>query len=194
MNASDLNSKIERTISDLKGQPFGNLMIQIAHDAKYLIYNRIAKYGLDPQGSKMSPYSTKEMLVSRKYMSISAYNKIASSKKKRKELTWVTYNKSRLFVLPFGYKQFRELHGRQTQHVDYTFTGKLWANIGIIEGTSRPNDGLIYIGAKSPEKRDVIESLIKRRGVFLNVTKEDKMKLKETFIDGVVKIYKMNGL
>ena len=55
------------------------------------------------------------------------------SKQKRRELKWVTLQRGgrniKLFELPGGYKEFRDIHGRQTDHVDFTFTGKMWGNI-----------------------------------------------------------------
>lgn len=194
MTIEELNIKLSNVIADLQGQPYGNVMVQVASDALYLIKDRVINRGQDPDDKKLRPYSTRPMLTSKGRMSNAAYNKIAGSAQKRKQLTWVVKNGATFFVLPFGSKQFRELHGRQTQHVDYTFSGRMWNNIKLLKDRSDIVGGVAVIGATTPEDRNKISNLISLRGIFLRPSNSDIAILQKTFSTGIENIFKKNGL
>lgn len=193
MTLEQVNINLSRVISDLNGAPYADLMVRIANDCLYMIKDRVISRGESPNETKLKPYSTNPILVSKKGMSTKAYGTIAGTKGKRKQLTWVTHKGARLFVLPYGYKQYRELHGRQTKHVDYVFTGRLWNNIKIIKGKSDARNGVLIIGATTPEDRNKMENIINRRGVFLFPTKRNIKTMEKTFSGGIKYIFTKNG-
>ena len=102
---------------------FGNLMVGIAASGATMIKERVVNTGINAEGTPFSPYSTKPMLAncSSKYMSAAVCNQLAGSKEKRKELKWVTVKNAKLFEIDGGYKEFRELHGRRTDIVDFNW-------------------------------------------------------------------------
>ena len=194
MTLEEVTERMANVIADLQGEPYGNVMVQVASDALYLIKDRVINRGEDPNEKKLRGYSVNPMLTSKSQMTLSAYNKIAGSRQKKAALTWVVKDGRTFFVLPFGYRQFRDLHGRQTRHVDYTFSGRMWNNIKLQRDRSNPNAGMVIVGASTPEERAKIENLIGLRGVFLRPSKPDIEVLKQTFSTGVMNIFKKNGL
>ena len=152
---------------------FGTVMYSVAQTANTLIKQRVVETGKDAQGNMFPPYSTKNMLVncSNKYMSVAVCNQLAGSKEKRKDLNWVTVKKgeraSRLFELEGGYKQFRELHGRQTAHVDFTWSGELMANIQVVSDQSEHKSGHARISTLSDEKNLILAGNTERKGEIL---------------------------
>ena len=75
----------DKTVSD-----WSSVMLEVASTANTMIKTRVIKKGQNAEGEQYDPYSTKPMLASRGGMTQAAYNKIAGSKAKRKELKWVT--------------------------------------------------------------------------------------------------------
>lgn len=195
MTIEELNTNLANVIADLQGEPYANVMVQIASDALYLIKDRVINRGESTTGRKMRPYSVSPLKRQKKDMTLSAYNKIAGSKQKRSQLSWVTEPDGQVFfILPRGYKQFRELHGRQTRHVDYTFTGRMWNNIKLQPDKSNLKGGKAVIGASTPEERHKIANNIELRGIFLKPTQPDIEVLKQTFSNGIMNIFKKNGI
>lgn len=194
MTLEEVTERMANVIADLQGEPYGNIMVQVASDALFLIKDRVINRGEDPDEKKLKPYSSNPMLTTKSQMSTAAYNKIAGSKQKKKELTWVVKNGQIYFVLPYGYSQFRKLHGRQTRHVDYTFSGRMWNNIKLQRDRSNLNGGVAVIGASTPEEKAKIENLIELRGVFLKPSKRDMEVITQTFNTGIMNIFKKNGI
>lgn len=194
MTIDELNTNLANVIADLQGEPYANVMVQVASDALYLIKDRVINRGESPEQRKMRPYSTNPMLTSKSRMTDSAYNKIAGSKQKQKQLSWVVKNGMTFFVLPYGYKQFRELHGAQTRHVDYTFTGQMWNNIKLKTDASNLKEGKAVIGATTPDNIAKVKRQIELRGIFLRPTQPDIEVLKQTFSNGIMNIFKKNGI
>ena len=141
------------------------------------------------------------MLAGRSSMTVSAYNNIAGSKEKRKALKWVTIGGSsglsyivsaggsgmtnegkggaKLFELPGGYKQFRDIHGRQTGFVDFSFSNRMWANIKVVSTPSEHNSGIARIAATTPEDEKKLAGNTKRRGHILKLSKSEITYLSE---------------
>ena len=194
MTPEELDRAQSRVINDMAGQVNGNIMGTIGLEALEMIKKRVIKTGTDAEGQKYKPYSTKKMLANRAGMNVSAYNKIASSKAKRKELKWVTIDSHKLFEIPGGYKQFRELHGKQTAFVDFSFSNDMWNNITLISKASDHNNGTAIIGTKDKIQNAKLEGNTKRRGDILDLSNKEQDELKEDFNLGVLRIFKNNGL
>lgn len=152
---------------------FGVVMFDVAQTANTLMKQRIVETGKDAQGNMFPPYSEKPSLVncSNKYMSMAVCNQLTGSKEKRKELKWVTIKRgdktTRLFELEGGYKQFRELHGRQTSHVDFTFSGEMMANIQVVSDQGEHKSGRARISTLSDEKNLILAGNTERKGEIL---------------------------
>ena len=185
------NRMMTKTIRDLER---GDVMPKIAAEALTMIKQRVQQTGTNAKGSKYAPYSTSKMLTNCSTMTLSACSKIAGSKEKRKELGWVTINGHRLFNLPGGYKQFRELHGRQTNFVDFSFTNAMWNDINVISKDSDHKRGVAIIGAKQEMEKKKLSGNTKRRGDILDLSPKEIYKLYQTYNLNSIKIFRQNGL
>jgi hypothetical protein len=178
----------------LEGPEHGNIMVQMANEALALNKMRVQEKGEDPKGEKYKAYSKKPMLTNRKAMTNAAYSSIAGSKKKRQELDWVTLNSHRLFELPNGYKQFRELHGRQTGFVDFTFTGRMWGNVKLVSDRTELNSGVAVIKATEELQKKKLEGNTERRGEILGLSKSEVERLSDVYsgwVDGALRKFKL---
>jgi hypothetical protein len=127
-------------------------------------------------------------------MTTSAYSSIAGSKKKRKELDWVTVKGHKLFELPGGYKQFRELHGRQTGFVDFVFTGRMWNNIKLVSDQGELNSGVAVIRPTEELQKKKLAGNTERRGDILALSKAEEQRLSDIYsvwIEGALRKYKL---
>lgn len=193
MTFPELNKALGKTINDLEQQYNGELMANVGVTALTLLRKRVQEKGVNAQGEKYKPYSTKAMLVGCKSMNASVCNNFFG-KDKNKNHEWVTIDGRHLAVLPGGYKKFRELHGRQTDHVDFTFSRRMWNNIGLISNLSDHQRGIAIIGAKSDEEKKKLAGNTKRRGDILDLSPEEQEELKKRYNLNVLQVFKTNGL
>jgi hypothetical protein len=184
---------MDKTINDLTNQYNGVLMANVGMTALTLLRARVQETGVDAKGAKYKPYSTKAMLVGCKGMNASVCNSFFG-KQKNKELDWVTINGRHLAVMKGGYKQFRELHGRQTDHVDFSFSNRMWDNINVISKQSEHQQGTAIIGARSDEERKKLEGNTKRRGDILDLSATEQEELKRIYNLDVLNVFRNNGL
>lgn len=176
MKADEATRRIEfivdHTVSD-----WGNVMLQVAQSANAMIKDRVIKTGQNAEGEQFDPYSTTPMLTNCSQMTQAACQKKTGSKAKRKELKWVTLKRGgksvRLFELAGGYKEFRELHGRQTGFVDFAFSGKMWANINVVSGDDEHKIGRARISTLSEEEMKKLAGNTERKGEILNLSQEE---------------------
>lgn len=176
MKADEATRRIEfivdKTVSD-----WGNVMLQVAQSANAMIKKRVIERGENAQGEQYDPYSTTPMLTNCSQMTQAACQKKIGSKAKRKELKWVTLKRGgksvRLFELAGGYKEFRELHGRQTGFVDFAFSGKMWANINVVSGDDEHKVGRARISTLSEEEMKKLAGNTERKGEILNLSQEE---------------------
>lgn len=158
MTPDEAISRLKAIINDLEGGGLAPVLLAAAVEATSMIRNRITETGRDAEGYLFDPYSTTPMLANCSSMSLDACKKVAGSKKKRSGLTWVTLERKnangkriRVFELAGGYKEFRELHGKQTGFVDFSFSGDMWKNIKVISGEAEHRAGIATISADNPE-------------------------------------------
>ncbi len=133
------------------------------------------------------------MLIGSKSMNSSVANSVFG-KKKNKDLKWVTIGDKHLAVLEGGYKKYRELHGRQTDHVDFSFNNSMWNDINIISNSSDHSNGMVIIGAKEEKQKDKLAGNTARRGDILDLSKAEIEDIKAAYKLEVLKVLKSNGL
>jgi hypothetical protein len=195
MDIPEYNKRLGGVIKDLQTGAHGQVMVEMALNALTLIKQRVQQKGVDSSGSKYKPYSTKPMLTGRKnFVKTSAFDELLSSRQKRKESQWRTVKGHHLLLLPGGYKQFRQIQDRQTNWVDFTFTGGMWKDINVISKTSDHQRGLAIIGARNEKYKDVLSGNTKRRGDILDLSHQEIEQLKTSYNLGVLKIFRQNGL
>ena len=190
----ELSNELNKFAGHIEGPERGAIMIKMANEALILNRQRVTQQGLNPAGSAYKPYSTKPMLAGRTGMTTSAYSSIAGSKDKRAELEWVTYKGRKLFELPGGYKQFRELHGRQTGFVDFTFTGRMWSNIKLVSDRAELNSGVAVIKPSEDIQKKKLAGNTERRGDILALSKTEEQRLADIYsvwIEGALRKFKL---
>lgn len=145
-----------------------------------MIEKRVRRTGIGPDGSKYKPYSSKPTLVGAKsFTKKSAAQSVFGSKKKRRNLEWFTVDGHRLAVLPGGYKQIREIEGRQTAFKDFERTSEMWKSIHVL-GTRGGSDGVFVtlIGTENDLSNTKLSANVDREGKeILMVTQQEEADL-----------------
>lgn len=196
MTFTEYMAAFNKSLEDLQGQDAVREMTLLGEDANAIISRRMINNGKFASG-KTYQYSTSPMLANRSsFINQAGYNKIAGTKSKRKELTWVTIKKGnkniRLFEIPGGYSEFRELNGRQTKYVDLSFSGRMWKNIQVIPG-SITNISVI-VGALAEENRKKLEGNGDRFEPVLNLSVQETQRLGERYKLFVQNVFAKNGI
>ena len=191
MKAEEAIKHMDQIIAESVNE-FGVVMLQVAQTANTLMKDRIVETGIDAEGKPFPPYSTNPMLAncSNKYISVAVCSQLAGSKEKRKQLKWVTVNKSgknvKLFELEGGYKQFRELHGRRTDIVDFTFSGEMMANIQVVSSDDEHRQGRARISTLSDEQNTKLAGNTDRRGDILMLNDSEVNEISNILEDWLV--------
>jgi hypothetical protein len=191
----DFIRRFDATILDIEHDQ-GKLLLEAAMDAKAAVIKRIIETGINHEGGRFgSPnnpggYSRKPMLVNGgSFWKKSGNDAVAGSKEKRKELKWVTIKKGgrtiKLYELEGGYEQFRQLNDRPTDHVDFSFTNRMWTNTGIIS----KSDSEVIVGPISEENRKKMTGLTERFGTILALNDEEIDTLRDNYIHSVKAIF-----
>ena len=203
MSPEELDNKFTKIVSDTHSE-LGKLMVQAGEEALSLIRQRVQEEGKDAEGNSFTAYSTKSMLSGCSGF-LNKSKCPAANKKKRKELKWVTIARGTptmrpLFEIPGGYKEFRELNGLQTDHVDFTFSGRMFGNakvkgdIKVVSNISEHNSGVVRIGATTELEKKKLAGNTERRGPILKLSQSEIKQVTEDFGIGLVQIWHNNGL
>jgi len=190
MTPDQLVNKYSSVIRDMSNQ--GEIMAKVGVSALTFIKQRVIEKGEDAKGSKYKGYSTKALLVGGKSF---IQKSSADSFFKNKETKWVTIDKTKhLGVLPGGYKQLREMQGRQTDHVDFSYSGRMWADVNVISTTGDHNKGISIIGSKTEEGNDKLAGNTEKRGDILDLSQKEIADISLAYSLNTIKIFKKNGL
>lgn len=182
MTTEEYNRDLEKFIEAFSTGPGIGIMVKVGNDALALIKRRIIGSGQDADGAQYAPYSTKPMLSGCKnFITQNSCTTFA----KDKDTKWVSIGtgdkRKSLFVIPGGYKQFRELNGRQSGFVDFSFSGRMWADIAITSTNSDHADGLVTIAAKTDENDKKLAGNTKRRTDILKLSQSEIELLSEVY-------------
>lgn len=156
-----------------------------------MIEKRVRRSGIAPDGAKYKPYSSKPTLVgSKSFTKKSAADSVFGSKEKRRNLEWFTVDGHRLAVLPGGYKQIREIEGRQTGFKDFERTSEMWKSIHVL-GTRAAADNVFItlIGSENTLSNVKLSANVDREGKeILMVTKQEEADLTKILDDYITNI------
>ena len=176
---------------------WSNVMVEIASSANTMLKDRIISKGQNAEGEQFDPYSTTPMLANKSGMTESAYNKKAGSKAKRKELKWVTLQRGgkniRLFELAGGYKEFRELHGRQTNYVDFAFSGRMWADVQVVSTDEEHKLGRARISTLTEEQMTKLAGNTERKGTILDLSTDETHALARVIENRLTEMWRQQG-
>lgn len=203
MTIQEAADNLGKVAKDLTGPPNAEVMVKVAISAFTAIRGRVQETGVNAKGQKFRAYSTKPMLVGCKsFVQKAACSTLLGSKTKRKELEWRTINGHRLAILKGGYKQMRQMQGRQTDHVDFSVTNNMWNDImaqnpkksDLLSTDSDHAKGIAIIGAKQDIEKKKLAGNTKRRGDILDLSSKEVEELKSDYNLGVLQIFRNNGL
>jgi hypothetical protein len=80
----------------------------------------------DTSGGKLGQYSTKPTLIGAKsFINKGGANTFFEAQKKKEDGKWRTVKGKHLFVLDGGYKELRQIQGRQTAEIDLQYSFEL---------------------------------------------------------------------
>lgn len=193
MTYQEYSKRTDKVIQDM--QTPGVIMAKVGVTALTLIKKRVQEKGVNAEGQKYRPYSTKPILIGCKtFVQKSACEALLGTKPKRKKLEWRTVDGHRLAILQGGYKKVREIQGRQTNHFDMVVSGATWKDINLISKTPDHQRGVAVIGARNEKYKDILSGNTKLRGDILDVSNQEIDKLKETYNLQVLQVFKQNGL
>jgi len=191
----EYSRRLNGVIDSLQGNDFGNTMGVIGSEALTMIRKRVTGTGKDADGSGFSAYSTKDMLVGAKsFYKSAAATTFFGSKKKRRELDWVTVKGHSLAVLEGGYKKLRELQGFQTGFVDFKLSARMWTNIKLTSDKSELNTGVAVIKATTDLDKAKLAGNTERKGDILELSKSELSRIKELYDKGVEEAFRKNQL
>lgn len=147
----------------LRGELDTFLNVQIGAGALAMIDRRVRQKGEKSEGGQFKPYSSKPTLIGASSFTSKTHSDKVFGKEKNKALDWVTYRGHKLAVMPGGYKQIREVEGRQTDHKDFERTSALWQSIHVI-GTKETAPGRYQtsVGTENPASINKMQGIIDR--------------------------------
>lgn len=167
---------------------------RVAHSAQQLIENRVRVQGKNYRGGSFKPYSTKPILSSGTTAKSKAVgNALAGSKSKRRQLEWRTVTHKgkqvRLFIVPGGYKQIRQIEGLQTGHKDFWFTTQMWGGFGVKRKSHTKNKITVTLGGTNKESQDKIDGNSEREGVNIINISDSELKSLAKMVDKEIQRY-----
>ena len=200
MDLNELNQRLDRLVEDVN-QNLGNTMVQIGSEALVYVRDRVMNSGINTEGQKYEPYSTKPMLVGCKGFKNKGNCSRVFGKEKNKDLKWVTLDRTnnegkkiRLAVLEGGYKEFRNLNDLQSGFVDFAFSGRMWSNIKIKSDPSEHSNGVVRIGATTDEDNKKLEGNTRRKGDILKLSAREIDNIKNSFAVNITQSIERAGL
>lgn len=169
---------------------------EVALNALALVKNRIVDKG---EGIEGAAYSTRPMLATEEKFVVKSAFKQSKVQVKRKDGTvvnrklWIRFPRASKAVpvmeLPDGYKQFREIQGREGDHVNLSYTGHMWQATTIVARTHTGLTWVTIIGGLDEEAKNKLSWMTEKYGEFLKVMPEEQILLDQIFHTRLQSIY-----
>lgn len=179
---------------------------EVALNALALVKNRIIDQGKGIEGAS---YSTHEMLATQNEFIVKSAFKptiiestrlpkdggkarrkkdgslVRSGAKKVKRELWIKFPNAKkavpVMILPGGYRQFREIQGRPGDHVNLSYSGKMWQGTTIVARVHEGNRWMTVIGGSTLEAQDKLSWMTTKYGPFLTVLSDEQQLLQNVF-------------
>lgn len=195
MTPEELDNKFDKIIQNLKSDYLGKVMVRVGVTALTMIKKRVTETGINAEGQKFAPYSTKPTLIGcSTFVQKAVCDSLLGSKEKRKQLEWRTVNSHRLAILNGGYKEIRRLQGRRTDITNFSLTNEMWNDINVVSNYSQHERGEAIIAAKTQINKDKLEGNTKKRGDILDLSEKEQAELVRLFDLTTLRVFKENGL
>ncbi len=171
MTEEETRQRMTALANDIESGALGEALARAASNANALINERIIKTGNNAEGDLYPPYSTKPMYAWCGSMTGAAC-KNAQGKYKRKRPKDST-DPLKSFLLVGGYKEYRELHDRPTEFVDFMFKGDMWSNIMVVSTSEDHKKGTARISAPNPDQYAKLAGNTERKGQILDLNEAE---------------------
>lgn len=93
-----------------------------------------------------------------------------------------------------SYKAQKEKEGKYRGFVDFTYSSRMWNNIALVSDRNELDKGVAVIRARSSENQDKLNKNTKSRGPILAVSENEKGVIMEIYNEGILRIFRRNGL
>lgn len=197
MTFPELDKKFDNIVRDLATER-GQMMVDLGVSALKMIKDRVQNTGTDAKGSKYRPYSTKAMLSGCKGLRDKDCSTLLSTKEKRKNFEWRTIGSGdsarRLFILPGGYRQWRQIRGAQVDHVDFSISNEMWNNINIRSNSGDHQQGVVILGAERDKEKKKLAHHTADRGDILDLSPKEIHELYKQCELTSLQVIRNNGL
>lgn len=158
-SADEVVRKLRQTATELE-QAIPDLLLEQQITAKSLVQDRIQETGKDADGGQLGDYSTRK-LPALFFLGTGAK---ATDNKLRK----LAQEGKRI-----SYKDFRKLDGKQNKHVDLTFKGQMWREIGLKKEGKEGKKVFVTIGPRTDRSEKVADFNTERYGNFLELSDDE---------------------
>jgi hypothetical protein len=155
-----------RDLANRVGQSHAKAALAAAGDGIALIKDRVIATGENSEGTKFKDYSDVDLPT------LFVKSRTGSDRLKKK----IQKKTSKI-----SYKDIREAAGLQTDHRDFKFTGRMWANIHPKISNIKDGTVTISINAINPDEQQKVKWNIEESGNFLKPNKDEIKIMAETF-------------
>ncbi len=161
-----------RNLANRVGGIQSKAALAAASDGLALIKERVISSGENAEGSKFKDYSDVGLptfFIKSRTGSDKLKNKIEKKASKA------------------SYKDIREAAGLQTEHRDFKFTGRMWANIHPKLSEIKEGHIKVSINAIDPSEQQKVKWNIQESGNFLRPNKEELKLITESYNEYFIK-------
>lgn len=146
-----------------------------------MIEKRVRRSGVAPDGSKYKSYSSEPILIGAKsFTKKSAAQAVFGSKQKRRDLQWFTVRGHHLALLPGGYKQIRQIEGRQVAFKDFERTSEMWKSIHVMVTKTTGTGFVTTVGTENElSNRKLSGNVDREKKEILMVSKQEEADLQK---------------
>ena len=183
MTVKEFDAKLKRAERDIPAKIFGIVRDYAGVTLRAEISNRVVMSQKKAAGGTFSRYSSKPILSSGETeRGKQVWRKLASSKKKRRNLRWVTLKKGgkniRLFEVAGGYAEIRRIHGFTNANKSFEFTGEMWKKFGVKYAKKSPGGFRIRLAGLTTAAQKKIDANSEREGAnIIDISPEEEKEL-----------------
>ena len=161
MTPDALAARLEALSSALLGELRTELET-VAETGKAMVIQRVSETGKDASGASFEPYTRAYELKKR--------GAVSTAKKEGKKKRAERRAKAATPEAPVG---------RYRGFVDFTLTGRMLSNIGLVEQKDAGNRVVVRVGGRSEETKKKMEGNDKHRPGWFSLSKQEVESLKE---------------
>jgi len=171
----DMAKSLDNLMPDIIAQ---QVMIELMADHKDRIFGK----GINSDGQPIGEYSKKPGYFSKdQFIRQAAFKPLGKPNKDRQRRTNTT------MFIQGGYSEFRDIQGRQTEHINLKFSGSLERNINV----GKTGNAVMY-GTTDADESEKFDGLESRFNAF-ELTESEKQFVKDEITNQAIIVAKKSG-